>query len=101
MINCEYCGAKIHEDDKVCLSCGRKVSVIKNKDKKESNNFFYKLLSFFIPVLGIVLAIINKISNSNRSKVCFRFSIFGFLFYILLIGLIFLFYFYILIKILT
>ncbi len=101
MIECKYCGARIHEDDEFCASCGKPVERAKPKKDLGENPFVFGLISFFMPLFGFILYLLNKRTEPGRAKTCMKWTIFGTIFYLVVIGLLILFYLFIIIEILT
>lgn len=60
---CKNCGSEVHEEAVVCTKCGVLLKEINNtKSSNESENTFGLIgfiLSFFIPVVGLILSIIG------------------------------------------
>ena len=99
MKKCEFCDARMDNNDYYCPSCG-KTSTPGNPEVRK-NGFFHRIFSFFIPSLGIVLFILNRKRNKRLAKISIKSAIAGTVFYFLVLALFVLFYFYILINILT
>lgn len=56
-MNCEICGREIDKDCQVCPYCGKQQSANFQKSKHiiDSGSIFFTILSFFFPILGIIL----------------------------------------------
>ena len=99
MKTCEYCGALIHDEDQYCLECGKKVK--SNTDITTGNTFVYGFFSFFLPILGFVLYFLLRDTRSIQAKTSLRWAFIGIAFYVIGAILLLLFYFYIIVEILT
>lgn len=99
MKSCEYCGAVIHDEDQFCLQCGKKV---KNyNDTATGGTFIYGFFSFFIPLLGFLMYLMLKGTRNPQAKTSIRWAFIGLAFYVVATVILLLFYFYILVEILT
>lgn len=88
---CEYCGTQLEDNDNFCFNCGTKCEKIVNNNNYNNyympNNtniddqsvFGYNLLSFFIPLIGIILYVSWKQEYPVKAKNCFKWAIIGFI----------------------
>ena len=84
---CSKCGNEIHDDAVICVHCGCLVGELvvkkekKVKEPKEESAllaFFLGLLSFFCPILGLIIFIISVITKSPiTAKKALKGAIFG------------------------
>ncbi len=88
-MKCQYCGTKIGAEEYVCPRCGQVVRARSLPGDKRS--FWWALLSFILPPLGLILAIAWRKKYRLRSKSCVKGTIFGIIFYALAVGMFFLF----------
>jgi uncharacterized membrane protein len=99
MKTCEICGAQLHDSDTYCPSCG---SNLKSDVKDLSSHlFFYRLVSLIIPLLGFILYFMIKDTRPRAAKASLRWALFGLFVYVALAVLLFLFYLFILVGILS
>lgn len=87
---CKWCGNKIDENSKFCPNCGKEVltsnddsqSVIShdsNMVKGEKANVWFAVLSFFIPLAGLIVFLVKKDKEPKTAKVSGICAIVGFL----------------------
>ncbi len=88
-MKCKYCGTKIKEEEYLCSKCGCVVRARSMPGDKRS--FWWALLSFVLPPLGLILAIAWRKKYRLRSKSCVKGTLLGVLFYALAVGIFFLF----------
>ncbi len=100
MPTCQNCGALVNSDQDFCIECGKKI-IKKDEINESGTRFFYGFFGFFIPLLGFIVYLILRDTKPKAARTSIRWAIGGFLSYFLVFGLIFLFYFYILIEIIT
>ncbi|XMB72449.1 hypothetical protein RJI07_00760 [Mycoplasmatota bacterium WC30] len=100
METCQNCGAFVNENQDFCLECGKKIQRTDSVNES-GGTFLYGLFSFFIPLLGLILWLVLRDSKPKAAKTSIRWAIGGFFTYIFFFALIILFYFYILVEILT
>lgn len=91
---CNNCGKKIADNSKFCSECGAKLtdteqydnyqpinqtefnsSLVDNPD--DGSSFGYALLSFFVPIIGLVLFIVWNKEYPKRAKSCLHGIIVG------------------------
>ncbi len=101
MENCPHCGALVSPQDPICPSCGRKINIKKKSVYKGKSYFLIRLVSFCVPILGFIVFMQQKHSDPLGSKIALKWTLFGMLMYALVGVLFILFYFFILIGILT
>lgn len=65
---CNKCGKQIPNDAKFCPECGASLNAQNSQGDEAS--FGYALLSFFIPVVGLVLFIVWNKEYPKRAKSC-------------------------------
>ena len=97
---CQNCGAFVNEDQEFCIECGKKIEK-KDQINESGSRFLFGLISFFIPLLGLVFWILLRGTKPKAAKTSIRWGIGGFFAY-LLVGIFFiLFYVFIIVGILT
>lgn len=89
---CEYCGIQLEDNDNFCFNCGAKCKKIVNNNNNCNYNytgpnnqinsddrsiFGYNLLSFAIPIIGILLYVSWKQEYPVKAKNCFKWAIIG------------------------
>lgn len=65
---CNKCGKQIPGDAKFCPECGANLTA--QNGQGDETSFGYALLSFFIPVVGLVLFIVWNKEYPKRAKSC-------------------------------
>lgn len=65
---CNRCGKQIPDNSKYCPECGANVNA--QNGQGDETSFGYALLSFFIPVVGLVLFIIWNKEYPKKAKSC-------------------------------
>ena len=98
---CPHCGAVIDKRATICIECGKRIDKIHIKNIAKRPMFFTGLISFILPVFGFILFILFRKSDREKSKVCLRWSIFGFITLLIIGVLFFFFWIYILINVIT
>jgi len=69
---CEQCGTQIGDNQRLCSKC----SGVKNNDKA---NIGFAVLSFFIPLVGLILFIVWKSETPLKAKYCGIGALIGFI----------------------
>jgi len=64
---CHNCGAEVHGNQEVCLSCGA-ILTDKPITTYETNTFGWGLLGFCIPVVGLVLYLVWNKEKPKTAK---------------------------------
>lgn len=68
---CSHCGAQIEDDAVVCVKCGCSVAGPKSAPKEEDGpNKGFSALSFFFPLVGLILYLVWKDTYPLRAKSC-------------------------------
>lgn len=84
---CEHCGNKM-EDNIKCLKCGNYTDdYIRNMRDKPS--FILEFISFFIPLFGFIMYLVNMKDKPKRASLCGKMALFGFVLSIILIIIVF------------
>jgi uncharacterized membrane protein YvbJ len=68
---CLYCGNEMEDNQDVCLKCGRSVRQPNNYTNNHSNDtgsVGYGILSFFFPVVGLILYLVWKDEKPKSAK---------------------------------
>lgn len=69
---CQKCGKEIHNEAVVCIHCGCAVTgadnSIKNGNSTETNGLAITalILSFFVPIAGLILGIVGLVKYKNQ-----------------------------------
>lgn len=66
---CRHCGKEINDDAVVCINCGRAVSdeLTKAHNSDENANGGLLLLSFLIPLFGIIYGCIDMSNGKKKA----------------------------------
>ena len=69
---CYNCGKEISNEAYVCPHCGVKVekSSIKNADADSGSRAGWGVLSFLVPIVGLILFLVWKEERPQTSKIC-------------------------------
>lgn len=82
---CEKCGAQLEANSTFCASCGSAVATTNNNAvKEEGSPVGWAILSFLIPLVGLILFITWKDSKPKTAKVCGIAALVGFVLNLLL-----------------
>ena len=78
---CQHCGQEIHDEAVVCVHCGRSCDSvnesanIKAEDKQSAG---LNIVSFFIPIVGLILYCLNMKEFPIKAKGIGRAALIGF-----------------------
>lgn len=86
---CFHCGAQIEDDAVVCVKCGCQ-AVAKNAPLSDQPSTGFTILSFFEPLIGLILYIVWRKDSPRKAAGCGVGALVGFLIahLVLLLGLI-------------
>ena len=88
---CANCGKEIDDNAYVCINCG--VAVANTKPPgKDSPSFFYSVMGFFFPVIGLILCLVFENSKPLTAKAFRNGAIWGFVLHCVLVALVVIFY---------
>jgi hypothetical protein len=75
---CQNCGNKINDNEDICLNCG--VMVRKNNSyiDEDKPNIGLNILSFLIPLVGLILFVVFNNESPVKAKSCGKFALIGF-----------------------
>lgn len=65
---CPHCGKEIADIAVICPACGTKVEKVTAPVEADKSSFWFGLLSFFFPIVGLILFIIWKDNMPKRAK---------------------------------
>lgn len=85
---CQHCGQEINDEAVVCIHCGCSTTS-SNEDKKreiDKNSPGLNILSFLIPIVGLILYCINAQEKPLCAKGCGISALTGFILNLLLIS---------------
>ena len=71
---CQKCGKEINDEAVICVHCGCAVSgkkVVEKTDSSTSNKAILAVLSFLIPLVGIIYGAINYKKDPNAKSYIF------------------------------
>ena len=72
---CQHCGAQIHDEAVVCVTCGCSVASIYHEPDVESTGL--NVLSFFIPIVGLILYIVFNNKTPLKAKAIGKWALIG------------------------
>lgn len=76
---CSNCGKEIPDEAVVCVHCGTQVKRIQVQTKDEAPaSIGMKIVSFLIPLVGLIIYCVNISSAPNKAKECGIAAIIGF-----------------------
>lgn len=79
---CSHCGAQLDDNAIFCSKCGSPVSSgsgIPMQEAQERPNAGFSVLSFFFPLVGLILYIVWMNSHPVWSKGCGKWALIGFI----------------------
>ena len=78
---CKFCGKEVNENASLCLNCGcaieENVHVQQKSSRKDGTNAGFALLSFFFPIIGLLLWLIWKEEYPRLAKSCGKGALVG------------------------
>lgn len=75
---CSHCGAELNDNAAICLKCGCFTNAyIPNHQSADAPNAGFALLSFFFPVIGLVLYWVWLNTTPLRAKSCGKGALIG------------------------
>ena len=80
---CQHCGQEIHDEAVVCIHCGRSTNLVAEataKTENDKNSPGLNILSFFIPIAGLILYCTNIKDKPICAKGCGIAALSGFVF---------------------
>ncbi|MBU1143151.1 MAG: zinc ribbon domain-containing protein [Firmicutes bacterium] len=86
MAYCPNCGEPVRDDQDVCLSCGNELKEKKTVALEEGSAVGWGILSFLIPLVGLILFLTWKDTKPNTAKVCGVLALVGFILNIFVIS---------------
>lgn len=90
---CYNCGKEVLDEAVVCVGCGVSLKNMQNS-QNDQKNLGYAVLSFFIPLVGLILWVVWSDQYPLRSSSCKKGFLFGVLAYVVFIILYMLLIFY-------
>lgn len=87
---CKNCGRIVDDNSSYCSNCGARLdSISMSNASKDSSNFGFALLGFFIPLVGLILFLIYEGKKPKRAKSAGKGALIGFITKIVLYILLF------------
>lgn len=74
---CRYCGKDINDDSVACEYCGKNLQSTGAKSN-DSANILWGVLSFFIPIVGLILYLVWRTEKPETARVCGIGALIGF-----------------------
>ncbi len=67
---CQHCGQEVHDNAVVCVHCGRSLETKPQVSSSEHDapNTGFGVLSFFFPIVGLILFILWKDNTPLKAK---------------------------------
>ncbi len=65
MAYCRNCGNEIHDEAVICTTCG-----VSQRQVEDNGGIGWGLLSYFVPIAGIILFLIWKDEKPKTAKAC-------------------------------
>lgn len=79
---CRHCGAFVSEDAVFCSCCGRRVKEEQGEQKSYGSgsewNVLFSVLSFFVPIAGLILFLVYETKDPLRAKAAGKWALIGF-----------------------
>lgn len=73
---CSHCGAQIDDNAVICVKCGCSVSGAKI-DPQDAPSTGFAVLSFFFPLIGLILYLVWHSSSPMKAKSCGKGALIG------------------------
>lgn len=73
---CSHCGAQIDDNAVICVKCGCSVAQ-NNTNPQDAPNAGFAVLSFFFPVVGLILWLVWMNSSPLKAKSCGKGALIG------------------------
>ena len=73
---CSHCGAQIDDNAVICIKCGCQVAQ-KNTNPQDAPNIGFAVLSFFFPLVGLILWLVWMNSSPLKAKSCGKGALVG------------------------
>jgi hypothetical protein len=74
---CRYCGAEMLDDAVLCVKCGCPVESTTIAEETDAPNMGFAVLSFFIPLVGLILYLTWKDKTPLKAKSCGKGALVG------------------------
>lgn len=74
---CSHCGAQIDDQAVVCVHCGVSTGTSAQSVQPDAPSIGFAILSFFIPLVGLILYLIWKDKTPLRAKSCGKGALIG------------------------
>jgi hypothetical protein len=75
---CSHCGAQIDDNAVICVKCGCSVAQ-NNTNPQDAPNAGFAVLSFFFPVVGLILWLVWMNTSPLKAKSCGKGALIGFI----------------------
>lgn len=76
---CTNCGAEMADEAVVCVKCGVSAKTVNENDKPSTG---LNILSFFFPLIGLILFLCMKNDTPIKAKKCGKWALIGFIVHI-------------------
>ena len=73
---CSHCGAQIDDNAVICVKCGCSVAQ-NNTNQQDAPNAGFAVLSFFFPVVGLILWLVWMNTSPLKAKSCGKGALIG------------------------
>ncbi|MBQ8382309.1 MAG: zinc ribbon domain-containing protein [Clostridia bacterium] len=83
---CSTCGAQLHDDAVICVKCGCPTVPLRQTPADE-NSLVLNVLSFFVPLLGLICYLVFANTQPVKAHGCGRFALTGFAMRLAILGL--------------
>lgn len=77
---CNHCGKLIDDNSAFCTYCGKQIENTQNAQNVENKDNFdvvFSILSFLIPLAGLILFLCYENSNPKRAKAAGKWALIG------------------------
>ena len=79
---CSHCGNEVLPQSVICPKCGCSIAVVSESDIPSTS---LNIISFFIPIVGLVLYLVHRDKSPRKAKAIGKFSLIGLCIYLLLV----------------
>ena len=76
---CYHCGAQVEDDAVICVKCGCPTGGKTVQQEADAPSAGFSVLSFFIPLVGLILYLVWKDTYPLKAKGCGKWALIGFI----------------------
>ncbi len=77
---CKNCGSAVDDNSSYCYNCGAWLGNDPATNvPKDNSTFWFSVLGFFIPIVGLILFLVYEYKNPKRSRAAGKGALIGFI----------------------